>query len=71
MVTKKQIDRINELARKAKKDGLSDVEKKEQQKLRRLYIDSFKASLIGTLDNTVVVNPDGTRQKVSEMKKKD
>ena len=36
MVTQKQIDRINELARKSKSVGLTESEKDEQAKLRRI-----------------------------------
>ena len=42
MITKEQINRINELARKARESELSQAEKEEQAKLRRIYIDSFK-----------------------------
>ena len=66
MVTQEQIDRINELARKSKTpEGLTEEEKLEQQKLRRLYIDSFKESLVGQLENTYIVEPDGTKRKVT------
>ena len=43
------IARINELARKAKAEGLTPEELTERDKLRRIYIDSYKASLIGHL----------------------
>ena len=43
------IKRINELARKAKEVGLTEAEKEEQQILRRAYIDSVKASIVGQL----------------------
>jgi uncharacterized protein YnzC (UPF0291/DUF896 family) len=39
------IQRINELARKAKTSGLTDAELEERNELRRKYIDSFKASM--------------------------
>ncbi len=55
------IDRINELARKAKCEGLSEEEKLEQQTLRKQYIADFRQSLKSTLENVVVVEPDGTR----------
>lgn len=46
MITEEKIERINELARKAKTEaGLTEEEKAEQQTLRREYIDSFKANL--------------------------
>ena len=58
------IARINELARKAKTVGLTDEELAERDKLRRIYIDSVKASLVGQLENTYIVSPDGTKKKV-------
>ena len=58
------IARINELARKAKAEGLTTEELAERDKLRRIYIDNVKASLVGQLDNTYIVRPDGTKEKV-------
>ena len=58
------IARINELAKKAKTEGLTDEELAERDRLRRIYIDSVKASLIGHLENTYIVQPDGTKKKV-------
>jgi len=60
------IARINELARKAKAEGLTPEETVERDKLRRIYIDSVKASLTGQLENTYIVYPDGTKKKVSK-----
>ncbi len=51
MITKEQIDRINELARKSKSEGLTEEEKAEQAVLRREYIEAFKANLKAQLDN--------------------
>ncbi len=61
-----KIDRINELARKAKTVGLTEEETAERDALRREYIDSFKASLVGQLDNTYILRPDGTKEKLSK-----
>ena len=59
MVTEEQIKRINQLARKSKTaEGLTDAEKEEQQMLRRIYIDSFKANLRAQLDNIEFVDDD-------------
>ena len=58
------IARINALAAKAKTEGLTPEEITERDKLRRIYIDSVKASLTGHLDNTYIVYPDGTKKKV-------
>ncbi len=71
MVTQEQIDRINVLARKSKTpEGLTEEEKLEQQKLRRLYIDSFKESLVGQLENTYIVDEKGNKRKVERKGKK-
>lgn len=67
----KKIDRINELARKSKTpEGLTEEEKAEQAVLRREYIDSVKASLVGHLENTTIVRPDGSKEKVTRKDKK-
>ena len=59
------IARINELAKKAKAEGLTDEELQERDKLRRIYIDNVKANLVGQLENTYIVSPDGTKTKVT------
>lgn len=64
-MTEEKIKRINELARKQKSEGLTEEEKQEQYTLRREYIDSFKRSLVGQLENTYIVEPDGTKRKVT------
>ena len=58
------IARINELARKAKTEGLTEAELAERDQLRRIYIDNVTGNLKGQLDNTYIVRPDGTKQKV-------
>ena len=58
------IARINELAKKAKTESLTPEELTERDKLRRIYIDSYKASLVGQLENTYIVYPDGSKKKV-------
>ena len=64
MEMKEVIARINELAAKNKTVGLTDEELVERDKLRRIYIDSYKASLVGQLENTYIVQLDGTKIKV-------
>ena len=60
------IARINELAKKAKTpEGLTPDELTERDKLRRIYIDAVKANLVGQLENTTIVYPDGTKKKVT------
>ena len=58
------IARINELAKKAKTVGLTPEEITERDKLRRIYIDNVKANLVGQLENTYIVEPDGTKTKL-------
>ncbi len=66
----KKVDRINELAKKAKTVGLTEAEKAEQKALREEYIKGFRASLRGILDNSVIQRPDGSVEKVSDRNKK-
>lgn len=63
-MTKEQIARINELARKQKAEGLTEEEKAEQLKLRGEYINAYRQSLIAQLENTYILEPDGTKRKV-------
>ncbi|BFK88871.1 DUF896 domain-containing protein [Pseudoflavonifractor gallinarum] len=66
MITQAQIDRINELARKAKTpEGLTPAEVEERDILRRAYIASVRANLVGQLENTYIVEPDGTKHRVT------
>lgn len=59
------IARINVLAKKAKTpEGLTAEELAERGKLRRIYIDSVKANLVGQLENTYIVGPDGKKKKL-------
>ena len=60
------IARINELAKKAKEEGLTDEEIVERDKLRRAYIDNVKANLVGQLDNTYIVSEDGTKRPLKK-----
>ena len=64
------VDRINFLAKKQKAEGLTEEEKAEQFALRREYIDSFKASLVGQLENTYIVDEKGNKTKVTRKPKK-
>lgn len=59
------IARINELARKAKTEGLTEEEKAEQAKLRREYIDSVVGNLRAQLDNTYVKKESGEVVRLS------
>lgn len=57
----KKIDRINELARKAKTpEGLSPEEKEEQKRLRTEYIAVIRMNLRAQLDNIDIQEQDGS-----------
>ena len=60
------LDRINELARKAKAEGLTEAEKQEQAVLRQKYIEVVRRNLRGQLNNIDVVEKDGTVTNLGE-----
>lgn len=61
---KSRIERLNELAKKAKAGPLTDAEIVERDQLRKEYIGAFRANLKATLDNTVIVDKDGNRRSL-------
>lgn len=65
-MNQEKIDRINELARKSKAEGLTENEKKEQAMLRQEFIAAVRRNLRGQLDNIDVVNPDGSIENLGE-----
>ena len=57
MVTKEQIDRINELAKKARSsDGLTPEEMTERAKLREEYLNAIRQNFKQTLDNIDIID---------------
>ena len=64
-----KLDRINELARKAKAEGLTEAEKAEQQTLRAEYIAAYRNSLRAQLENMVLVDEDGNKRTLKSKKK--
>ena len=60
----KKIERINELAHKAKSEGLTEAEIEERDILRREYIDSVVGNLRAELDHTYVVDEHGNKRKL-------
>ena len=72
MLSKEKMARINELARKAKATGLTELEAKEQSKLRSEYLATFRSNMLDTLTNTKFVDPlgnDVTPDKLKARKK--
>ena len=65
-MNQEKIDRINELARKSKAEGLTEVEKQEQTILRQEFIANVRGNLKAHLDNIDVVNPDGSVENLGE-----
>lgn len=63
-----RIDRINQLARKAKAEGLTPEETAEREALRREYLASVRRNLRAQLDNIYLVDDQGRETK---LKRKD
>lgn len=53
---RKKIERINELAKKAKSEGLSEIEKNEQKELRTQYLSEIRKNFKAQLDNIEIVD---------------
>lgn len=66
----KKIERINELYKKMKAEGLTPDEKEEQATLRKEYIEGFRKNLRGTLENISILEEDGTVTPVKAKHKK-
>ena len=63
----KQIDRINELSRKARSpEGLTPQEQEELAALRKAYVQAVLGNLEGQLENTYLLRPDGTKEKLEK-----
>lgn len=58
MFDQKKLDRINELAKKNKNEGLTDIEIKEREGLRKEYLEHFRAHFRSRLENVKVVSPE-------------
>ena len=58
--------RINELSRKSKAEGLTEEEKKEQAVLRREFVESFRSNLKAQLDNIDIQEKDGSIVNLGE-----
>lgn len=62
----KKIQRINELYKKSKAEGLTSSEAGEQQLLRKEYIASFRSNLKSQLNNISIKEPDGSITDLGE-----
>ncbi len=68
MLTKDKIERINALAKKSKTDGLTEEEKKEQETLRKEYIEKFREHFKGHLNRIKFVE-DLSEEELAEIRK--
>ncbi|MED1201903.1 DUF896 domain-containing protein [Heyndrickxia acidicola] len=59
MLSKEKLSRISELSRKAKSEGLTQEEAKEQSKLRKEYLETFRSSMRNTIENVKIIDPNG------------
>lgn len=66
---KEKIEKINYYAREQKVRELSADERAEQAALRREYLDEIRRSFGAELESTVVEYPDGTRKRLSDLKR--
>ena len=53
------LPRINQLAKKAREDGLTNAEKVERQVLREDYLRSIRGQIEWTVTNMTVIDPLG------------
>ena len=65
---KKKLDRLSELTPISRERELTDAEKAEREALRTEYRRSVIANFTDTLEHTTIVEPDGSRIKVKDMK---
>ncbi|MBR1751351.1 MAG: DUF896 domain-containing protein [Ruminococcus sp.] len=68
---KSKLDRISELSRIARERELTEQEHLERQQLRSEYRESVLGNLRGQLESITIVEPDGSKIKVSDRMKKD
>lgn len=69
MITKEKLARINQLAKKAKETGLTEIEAKEQSKLRGEYLQGFRSSMLNTLKSVKVIDPEGNDVTPEKLKR--
>ena len=62
----KRLQRINELAHKAKAEGLTPAEVEERDRLRKIYIAAVRQNLQAQLDNTYLVDENGEKHPLKK-----
>ncbi|WP_017472069.1 DUF896 domain-containing protein [Amphibacillus jilinensis] len=72
MLAKDKLDRINSLAKKSKHEGLTEQEKREQQKLREEYLSNVRKSFTNQFKSMKIVDPNGddvTPEKIKNLRR--
>ncbi|MFC6163811.1 MULTISPECIES: DUF896 domain-containing protein [Lactiplantibacillus] len=72
MISKELIGRINELAKKAKSEGLTELEKIERKDLRAKYLKEFRAGFRQQVEMLQVYDKEGkevTPEKVRQVQR--
>ncbi len=67
---KEKLDRISQLYRLSKERKLTKEELSEQKKLRDEYRQGYVRNLTQQLEHTELLRPDGTKVKVSDLRRK-
>jgi uncharacterized protein YnzC (UPF0291/DUF896 family) len=73
MLSKEKLSRISELSQKSKSEGLTQEEAKEQSKLRKEYLETFRSSMRKTIENVKIIDPNGedvTPEKIRQAQAK-
>ena len=68
---KNMINRINELAKKKREQGLTEAEQAEQKELYKVYLGEIRAQFNQTLDNVSVKEKNGDVVPFKEAYSKD
>lgn len=69
MLSKEEIQRINALAKKKKQEGLTEEESQEQLRLRKQYLEEFRAGFKDHIENLNIVDPKGNDVTSDKVKK--
>ncbi|CAM3050130.1 DUF896 domain-containing protein [Lactiplantibacillus plajomi] len=72
MISKELLNRINELAHKAKAEGLTELEKAERQELRQKYLQEFREGFRQQVESLQVFDKQGnevTPEKVRQVQR--
>lgn len=72
MLSEDKMNRINELAKKAKESSLTEAELAEQKELRQEYLETFRSGMRHHIEGMKVVDPEGndvTPEKLKQIQK--